>query len=97
MASLDTEYGTETVAGKAPVVKACIEARPEDMLMNRGSDDHRRSGMKAVVIIARGVAFSSKCLLYTMRSALLEEFGARMFALATLMMSTIVRSQRGDS
>jgi hypothetical protein len=42
------------------VVIACIDARPDDMLMTRGSRDRRSNGSKAVVRTAIDVMFALK-------------------------------------
>jgi hypothetical protein len=59
-ACLDTRYATETVDGRVPIVSAWIDARPEEMLITRGSGDLQRSGLRAAVSVATDEIFVSK-------------------------------------
>jgi hypothetical protein len=93
IASFDTEYDTDTIGGNEPVVIAYMDARPDKMLITRGSEVRRSNGSRAVVRTAADVTFALKWSLYVLRRSSREASGLGMFAIAALLMSTFRQCQ----
>jgi hypothetical protein len=70
------------------VVIACIDARPDEILMTRGSGERRSMGSRTVVRTATDVTLVLKWSLYVLRRSPSEAFGLGMFAIAALLIST---------